>query len=124
VQVFVEEVDGWLGRRQVTTAPEGVASFRWARTGEHIVYTTERDGDGRSGAFSVPLERGEAVRLGPVTSGVIRLHGPGHDEHHVILALNDRDPRVLDLREFDRPPRTGCRSRRPAGSRCARHRDP
>lgn len=76
----------------------GVLGHRWALNATHLLYQMDQGGDENQRIYSVDTRTGETRPLTPET-GVRALFGGASWQHpdHLILRLNDRDPRWHDL---------------------------
>lgn len=88
----------------------GIRVFAWAYTNEHILYLQDAGGDENWRAYCVALEDGEVTDLTPETGVQARLqHVSSRFPGEILIALNDRDPRLHDVYRVKIP--TGKRTR-------------
>lgn len=96
--VFVREVGGGEARQITNDTRRGIFSFAWGPASERILYVQDRDGDENWHLYATMLEGGDPRDLTPFPG--VRAGNLLMDPHHpdeVLVSLNRRDPRVLDM---------------------------
>ena len=99
LNVWVAPVDAPQEARPVTQdTGRGIRVYAWAKTSEHILYLQDAGGDENWRAYCVALETAEVTDLTPELGVQARLqHLSPRFPHEILIALNDRDPRLHDL---------------------------
>jgi len=99
LNVWVAPVAAPQEARSVTQdTGRGIRVFSWAYTNDHILYLQDAGGDENWRAYCVALETAEVTDLTPELGVQARLqHLSPRFPHEVLIALNDRDPRLHDL---------------------------
>jgi len=79
----------------------GIRGFRFAYTGDHVLYGQDVGGDENFQVFAVDLttDAQQALRPSGARAGVAALSSAHPDE--VIVSVNDRDPTYFDLVRID-----------------------
>ena len=99
MNVWVAPVDNPSAAKPVTRDIEnGVRSYFWAYTNEHIVYTHDVDGDENYRVYGVDLTTGEAKLLTPLEGVQARINSVSpKNPRQILVSLNERDPAFHDL---------------------------
>ncbi len=85
-------------------AKRGIRIYEWAHTNEHIVYLQDAAGDENWHAYCVGLESGDVTDLTPETGVQVQLqHVSSRFPSEILIALNDRDPRLHDIYRVEIP---------------------
>lgn len=102
---------GDLGAAKPVTQDKkrGIREFHWAKTGVHLLYLLDKDGDENNHVYAVDLQSGETKDLTPQAGAkahidMLSSKVPGE----VLVGINDRDPKWHDLHRVDL--RTGKRT--------------
>ena len=80
----------------------GVRMYSWTYSPSRIVYLQDSDGDENWHIYTVDLDSGEIRDLTPI-EGVraeVQQVSPQHPQH-LLVGLNDRDPRFHDIHRID-----------------------
>ncbi|MDX6768459.1 MAG: S9 family peptidase [Elusimicrobiota bacterium] len=80
----------------------GIRVFLWAEDERSILYIQDKDGDENWHLYRTDLFTGETLNLTPYPGAQAQIVGtdPKHP-HHLLVALNDRDPRAHDVWRVD-----------------------
>lgn len=111
---YLAPVDGvrnvWVAPREepdnarpvTEVSDRDIADYRWAMTGEHVLYSRDSGGNENFRIFSVHVETDERVALTPEEGVQARfeLISPDHPEQ-IAVGLNERDPQLHDLYRID-----------------------
>jgi dipeptidyl aminopeptidase/acylaminoacyl peptidase len=104
LNVYVAPSDDPGAARPVTNDRlRGIRNFRFAYTGNHVLYGQDVGGDENFQVFAVDLTTGEERPLTPAGSraGVEALSLSSAHPHEVVVSVNDRDPMYFDLVRID-----------------------
>ena len=103
MNVWVAPIDDIALAGPVTQDMEdGIGSYLWAFTSEHILYRQDTDGDENWRIYSVDLANGQTKLLTPAERVQARFQeGSPKFPQEIIVALNDRDPEHHDLHRVD-----------------------
>jgi len=99
LNVWVAPVDAPHEARPVTQdTGRGIRIYAWAYTNEHILYLQDAGGDENWRAYCVDVNSLKSSDLTPESGVQAQLQhlSPRHPDE-VLIALNDRDPRLHDL---------------------------
>ncbi len=99
LNVWVAPIGAPTDARAVTHDDKrGIRMYAWAYTNEHILYLQDADGDENWHVYCVTLNTGDVVDLTPGESVQARIqHLSSRHPNEVLIALNDRDPRLHDI---------------------------
>jgi len=100
--VFVRDVSGGEARQVTNDTKRGVFAWVWGPGGDRVLYVQDRDGDENWHLYATDLASGETRDLTPfpgVRAGNL-LMDPRHPGA-VMVGLNRRDPRVIDMYRVD-----------------------
>jgi dipeptidyl aminopeptidase/acylaminoacyl peptidase len=103
MNVWVAPVGDLAAARAITSdATRPVRKYSWAHTAQHVLYEQDKAGDENFHLFAAELATGKVVDLTPVPGARVEVYGksvtrPGH----VVLGLNDRDPKLFDAYDVD-----------------------
>ena len=76
----------------------GIRSFSWAHTSQHILYSTDKDGDENFHVYVVNINNSEVKDLTPMENIAARVQGISDKfPDEVLIAINNRDPCLHDL---------------------------
>ena len=105
LNVWVAPIDAPGEAKPVTRDEKrGIRIYEWAYTNEHILYLQDADGDENWRAYCVALETDEVTDLTPETGVQAQLqHVSSRSPNEILIALNDRDPRLHDLYTVEIP---------------------
>ena len=105
LNVWVAPIDAPEDARPVTNdTNRGIRIFQWAHTNEHILYLQDAGGDENWRAYCAALESGAVTDLTPETAVQAQLqHVSSRFPNEILIALNDRDPRLHDVYRVDIP---------------------
>ncbi|MEM1349560.1 MAG: S9 family peptidase, partial [Myxococcota bacterium] len=80
----------------------GIRSFMWTYAPDTLVFIQDRDGDENWHLYAASVT-GDAVRDLTDVEGVQAriVHASPEEPHHLLIALNDRDPRLHDIHRLD-----------------------
>ena len=99
LNVWVGPVDDADAGMPVTDdTRRGITHFAWALDGRHLLYVQDADGDENNHVYAVDVatrDRRDLTPIPGVAAGIAALSR--RDRDHVLVALNDRDPRFHDL---------------------------
>lgn len=98
VRTFGQQDDQQLTRDE----KQGIFSYRWSGDGTHILFVQDRDGDENWHLYAIAVAGGEARDLTPFPG--VRADNILTDvrrPHTVLVGLNRRDPRVMDMHRVD-----------------------
>jgi dipeptidyl aminopeptidase/acylaminoacyl peptidase len=100
MNVFVQSGDS--ARAVTHEGHRPIPFYTWAADGRHILYLQDGDGDENNHLFSSDLETGAIRDLTPFKGVRAQnvLVSPSHPGH-VLVGLNQRDPRVFDMYRVD-----------------------
>ena len=103
LNVWVAPIDAPQEARPVTNdTVRGIRIYEWAHTNEHILYLQDAAGDENWRAYCVAVESGEVTELTPETGVQAQLqHVSSRSPSEILIALNDRDPRLHDIHRVD-----------------------
>jgi dipeptidyl aminopeptidase/acylaminoacyl peptidase len=99
LNVWVAPVDDPDAARPVTRdADRGIRFYDWAYTNTHILFIQDKGGDENWRLYSVDLDTGDTKDLTPLEGVQARFQeiSPQFPDE-ILVALNDRDPRLHDL---------------------------
>ena len=99
MNVWVAPLSNLSEARPVTRDTDnGVHSYSWAHTNDHILYTHDVSGDENYRVYSVDLTKGEAKLLTPLEGVQARINSLSpKNPRQVLVSLNERDPAFHDL---------------------------
>ena len=102
MNVWVGDLDGSAGKPVTHDTGRGIRSFSWAKSGRHLLYSADRDGDENSHVYLLDLESGKATDVTPIDGVQAQIVAtsrrvPGE----VLVSMNKRDARRHDLFRLD-----------------------
>lgn len=102
MNVWVGDVDG-SGAKPVThDTGRGIRTFSWAKSGRHLLYTADRDGDENSHVYLLDLESGSSVDVTPIDGVQAQIVAASRSvPGQILVGMNQRDPRRHDLFRLD-----------------------
>jgi dipeptidyl aminopeptidase/acylaminoacyl peptidase len=103
MNVWVAPVGKLDQAKAVTTdTVRPIRQYAWAMTSKHLLYLQDTAGDENFHVFKVDLADGKTTDLTPYPGARAQLAGMTHTQPNVLIAaVNDRDPRAVDLRRID-----------------------
>ncbi len=103
LNVFVAPADDLSAAEAVTTDTErGIREYRWAWSGETLLYIQDKGGDENWHVYAVDLATRDERDLTPGdgVQGQLLHASPAHP-HHIVLGVNDRTPQLHDWYRVD-----------------------
>jgi len=103
MNVFVAPI-GKLDQARAVTSEKTrpIPGYNWAFTGKHLLYQQDVGGDENYHLFKVDLADGKTTELTPSKGARAELAGlDDRQPNKVWVTINDRDPKVFDLYEYD-----------------------
>ncbi|HEY6194064.1 MAG TPA: S9 family peptidase [Candidatus Eisenbacteria bacterium] len=100
--VWTRPTGGDSARAVTHESHRPIRTYAWAGDSRHLLYLQDADGDERNHLYSVELATGAVRDLTPFRGVRAQnvLVSPEHPEH-VLVAMNQRDPRVFDMYRID-----------------------
>ena len=99
LNVWVAPIDDVQAAKPVTSDKvRDIRGFSWAYTGDHVLYTQDKEGDENWHVYATDVASGETTDLTPVDGVNARIMGvsekfPGE----ILVGLNDRIPQLHDI---------------------------
>ncbi|MFU8814159.1 MAG: S9 family peptidase [Pseudomonadales bacterium] len=91
-----------LARPITSDTGRGIAMHAWARNGTHVVYQQDRGGDENYRIYSVEVVTGQTLDLTPFDDTRAQITAASFKHpHHLLIGLNNRDPRFHDIWRID-----------------------
>ncbi len=99
LNVWVAPADDLSKAKPVTQDKKrGIRRYKWAFTGDHILYSQDEGGDENWHIHAVDLKTGRDKDLTPYPGVQARIEGTSHKiPNEVLVGMNDRDKRWHDL---------------------------
>ncbi|MCB1161453.1 MAG: S9 family peptidase [Candidatus Latescibacteria bacterium] len=101
LNVHVRAVDSDQVTRVTSSTARDIFGYGWANP-NRLVYVQDSGGDENYHAYAVDLDGGNFLDLTPFESVQTRfVDALEDDDDHMLLAINDRDPRIHDVYKVD-----------------------
>lgn len=99
LNVWVAPVDDFASAKPITKDTErDIRGHSWAYTGEHVLYTQDKDGDENWHVYATNVSTGETKDLTPVDGVHARIEGTSQKfPNEILVGLNDRNPQLHDV---------------------------
>ena len=99
LNVWVAPVDDIGAAKPITKDTQrDIRGHSWAYTGEHILYTQDKDGDENWHVYATNVATGETKDLTPVDGVHARISGTSQKfPNEILVGLNDRNPQLHDV---------------------------
>ncbi len=99
LNIWIAPVDDPLSATPLTQdAGRGIPGCGWAYTGEHVLYSQDKNGDENTHVYCVTIETGEVRDLTPWEGAQARIQGVSvKHPTEILVAVNNRVPQFHDL---------------------------
>ncbi len=97
LNIWVRAIDGAYFHPITADKGRGICAHNWAYDNTHILYVQDKDGDENWNVFKVDVKTGRAANITKKEGVHVQiLKGSYKKPEHIIISMNNRDPRFHD----------------------------